>query len=268
MPRDLRNFLWLLKLGALVNLVFFARTLRLTEGPDASAVDLHLVLPAQILFLVSAYRCLFPNRYGNHAVLHDSLLSSTLVTRVLATFSEVAYIYQFAYVLRLLNVDGMGWIDFLAGCMVFQVVLSQLFVWGSILTGRLSLFVYEEAGWAVIFGANTVASAYLYATAGLPSGPTILLELSLVFGAFYLPWQAIHLRSLAADVRREGETGPPPPITAELVRAQLARALHARQPATDAASWGGWIGLTWMTAYWATLIPLWVYVVVRVLAAA
>ena len=268
MTRDLRKFLWLLKLGALVNLAFFARTLGLSDGPDSPALELHLVLPAQILFLVSAYRCLFPTRYGNHAVLHDTVLSSTLVTRVLATFSEVAYIYQFAYVLRLLNVDSVGWIDVLAGLMVCQVALSQLFVWGSILTGRRSLFVYEEAGWAVIYGANTVASAYLYATAGLASGPTRLLELSLVFGAFYLPWQVLHLRSLVADAWREAEAGPAPPLTAALVRAQVTGALHARHPATDAAAWGGWIGLTWMTAYWATLIPLWVYAVVHVLALA
>ena len=120
----------------------------------------------------------------------------------------------------------------------------------------------------MIFGANTVASAYLYATTNLPSGPTHLLELSLVFGAFYLPWQAIHLRSLVNDARREAEAGDAPPVTAERVRVQLADALHARQPATDAASWGGWIGLTWMTAYWATLIPLWVYAVVHVLVLA
>ena len=45
--------------------------------------------------------------------------------------------------------------------MVVQVVISQGFVWGAILTERLALYFYEELGWAIIFAANTIASAYL-----------------------------------------------------------------------------------------------------------
>jgi len=37
--------------------------------------------------------------------------------------------------------------------------------------------------------------------------------------------------------------------------------------ASSADSWGGLIGLTWMTGYWATLIPMWVYFIVGVLCA-
>ena len=27
-------------------------------------------------------------------------------------------------------------------------------------------------------------------------------------------------------------------------------------------SWGGVVGLTWMIAYWATLLPMWMHVIV------
>src|SRR5262245_16469521 len=46
MPQDFTIFLWLLKLGALVNLYFLAKTL----VPAASTTDPHLLVPAQILF--------------------------------------------------------------------------------------------------------------------------------------------------------------------------------------------------------------------------
>ena len=45
----------------------------------------------------------------------------------------------------------------------------------------------------------------------------------------------------------------------------LGRAIHVRNRATGAEVWGGLVGLTWMVAYWATLIPMWVNHVVEVL---
>jgi hypothetical protein len=259
MPTDFTIFLWLLKLGALINLYFLANTLRLPPG----AVDAHIVVPAQILFAVSAYRCLFPNRYEDNVVLHATPLSSTLVTRVLATFAEVAWIYQFSHVIRLLNVDGVAWVDALSWLMVVQVVISQGFVWSAILTGRLALYVYEELGWAVIFAANTFASAFLYWTVDTFDGREILLELNLLFGLVYLPWQLIHLRALRAEAKavHAGE-----PLTPELLRQNLRRSFHETNRSTDSASWGGLVGLTWMTAYWASLIPLWIHQVVMAFA--
>jgi hypothetical protein len=262
MPSDFTPFLWLLKLGALVNLAFLASTFALGPGE----ADPHIVLPAQILFAVSGYRCLFPNRYGGNIVFHASPLSSTLVTRVLATFVEVAWIYQFSHVLRLLDLEHVGWVTLLSWFMVFQVVVSQGFVWGAILTGRPSLYFFEEVGWGLIFVANTIASAYLYATTEVHGGRELLLQLNLLFGIVYLPWQLIHLRALGADARKNEASAPNPPVTRSLLAGQLRRSFHERNRATDAASWGGLVGLTWMTAYWATLIPMWVHQVVQILA--
>jgi hypothetical protein len=258
MPADFGILLWLLKLGALINLYLLANTLRLSDAADA-----HIVVPAQILFVVSAYRCLFPNRYKDNVVLHDTPLSSTLVTRLLATIVEVAWIYQFSYVIRLLNVYDVGWVDALSWLMVGQVVVSQGFVWGAILTGRLALYFYEELGWALIFGANSVASAFLYWTVESFGGREILLRLNLLFGLVYLPWQFTHLRALRADARAGDEREV---LTWKLVASRLRRSFHERNQSTDAVSWGGLVGLTWMTSYWASLIPLWVHQVVMAFA--
>lgn len=59
--------------------------------------------------------------------------------------------------------------------------------------------------------------------------------------------------------------------TAPLSRKQLAtglkRSIHVKNFRIDAESWGGVVGLIWMTGYWATLLPLWVYCIVAVLSA-
>ena len=107
MLRDYTIYLWLLKLGGLINLYFLAKTLPLPSD-DAHA---YIILPAQIFFAVSAYRCLFPVRYDHNVVFHDSIFSSIFVTRLFATFSEIAYIFLFSYVLRLLNIDHVEWVS-------------------------------------------------------------------------------------------------------------------------------------------------------------
>ena len=118
MAGDLTHFLWLLKLGAGLNLYLLARTGWVEADP-------RVLVPAQIFFAVSAFRCLFPVHYKGNVVLHDTPLSSIFLTRLLATFSEIAYIYLFSHVLRMLNVDRVGWVDALSWLMVAQVVISQ-----------------------------------------------------------------------------------------------------------------------------------------------
>ena len=254
MPSDFRTLLWLLKLGAGVNLYFIATVLAVAT-PDPQ-----VVVPGLILLAVSAFRCLFPNRYLDNIVFHNSPLSSIFLTRLLATFSEVAYIYQFSYVIRVLNIDSVGWVNGLAGLMVAQVVISQGFVWGGILTKRLHLYFYEELGWWIIFAANTAASAFLYAAPDTPAYGQGLLLLNLLFGAGYLPWQVFHLRSLRAEARVEPETSTG-------WRQGLHDAIHQRNRRTDARAWGGTIGLTWMLAYWVILIPWWVHHIAGVISA-
>jgi hypothetical protein len=261
MASDFTIFLWSLKLGALINLCFLANTF----GLPAATADAHLVMPAQVFFSVSTYRCLFPVWYKGNVVFHRSRFSSIFVTRGLATLSEVAFVYQFSHVIRLLNIDDVGWVTALSWVMVLQVVISQGFVWAAVLTRRLVFYYYEEMGWAIIFAANTMASVHLYLTVDAPAGGATLLHLNLLFGSVYLPWQLIHLRAQLSDARRGGEMAESgTPVTWMLLGAGLRRSIRVRNRTTDAAAWGGFVGLTWMTGYWATLIPMWVNQVVVV----
>jgi hypothetical protein len=250
-----------LKLGGLLNLYFMVNA-RLLAG----TADARIVWPAQIFFTVSAYRCFFPVRYEHNVVLHDSIFSSIFVTRMLATFSEIAYIFLFSHVLRLLNIHHVQWVTALSWLMVTQVVISQGFAWAAILTEEFVLYYYEELGWAFIFAANTAASAYLYLTFDGLGRWGVLLQLNLLFGIVYLPWQMIHLSSLRANARRSsGKTGADSLSLLTRLAVGLKRAVWVKTRRTDSESWGGLIGLTWMTAYWATLIPIWVHYIVEVL---
>ena len=57
-----KYFLWGLKLGAILNIYFFLKT----NDTQIVNVDPYLLIPAQTLFPVSAYRCLFPNNYSKN----------------------------------------------------------------------------------------------------------------------------------------------------------------------------------------------------------
>ena len=45
----------------------------------------------------------------------------------------------------------------------------------------------------------------------------------------------------------------------------VTRSMMVKNPRTDAASWGGFVGMLWMYGYCATLVPLWLYYIVTVL---
>ena len=263
MRDDFTLFLWLLKLGALLNLTFLVSSFSLTS----TVTDANVLIPARILFAVSAYRCLFPVQYKNYVVFHDNQFSSIFLTRLLATFSEVSYIYLLSYVIRLLNTDLNTWISTLSWIMVLQVVISQCFVWSAILTGRLDFYFYEELGWANLFAINTIASAYLYFAADGPGDAAILLRLNLLFGLLYLPWQFFHLRALRADTDQSRSTDKQErKISWKLLKNGLWRSIHERKQARDADAWGRLIGLIWMTGYWATLTPMWVHQIVVIVS--
>ena len=246
-----------MKLGALANLYLLVNSVALNA--DAS-----LVVPAQIFFAVSAYRCLFPVHYEHYVVLHDSLLSSVFGTRLLATFAEVAYIFLLACVLWRLNVEGVGWVNGAAVFMVVQVVVCQVCVWMAILTEWFEFYFYEELGWLLMYAANTIASAYLYLTVDALGGRERLLLLNVVLGVPYVPFQLINLAAVRRQADRQGKSEAG--WTLERLATGVRRSIHVKNRRTDAESCGGIVGLIWMTGYWATLLPLWVYYIVVVLS--
>jgi hypothetical protein len=161
-------------------------------------------------------------------------------------------------VLRLLNVDRVGWVDALSWLMVMLVVVSQVFVWSAILTGRFVLYFWEELGWTILAAANAVASAGLYATGHARGDAAILISMSLLFGLVYLAWQVPNLKLQIADARRAGESLQPVARVSWTVLGEgLRRSIRVRNRTTQATAWGGLVGLPWMTGYFATVLPMW-----------
>lgn len=261
---DVTTFLWLLKLGALANVTFFV----LTPSPFAHGVDPWIIVPAQVFFGVSAFRCLFPVRYELHVIFHENSFSSIFWTRVLATFSEVFYIFQFSHVLRLLNAGHVPWVEGASWIMVAAVVISQCFVWSAVLSENFKFYYFEELGWVILFAANTVASLYLDLSTEANGGRQVLLQLSLLYAIGYLPFQIIHLAMLRGEWKAsDGSHWRAGGATfGDRLASGLRRAVRVKRRHTDLAAWGGVVGIAWMTGYFATVIPIWVFVVVRVLA--
>ncbi|MCR9096990.1 MAG: hypothetical protein NXI30_22440 [bacterium] len=262
MNADLTPFLHALKLGTITNVAFLIHALSI----PADRRDPLLVIPGAILFAVSAWRCCLPNRYEGNVVLHDTVLSSAFVTRVLATFSEVAYVSFFAVALMRLDPTGRPGVQAIAIFMVAAATISQGFVWTAILTDRYRLYVYEEIGWLVLFAGHTVGAGWLFFDDPTDAGTRSLLVLALVFGAGYLPWQLFHLRFLVREAR-EQERDPAPGGGDTSISQRVRATLFVRERATSSEAWGGIIGVTWMAAYWVLVIPVWMHVILRVLSA-
>ena len=251
--------LWGIKLGAILNIYFLLKTYE-TQIAD---VDPYLLIPAQILFVVSAYRCLFPNNYSKNIVLHDTILSSIFFTRLLATFVEILYIYMFSYVLRLINADQYPVLDLLSWLMVIQVTISQCFVWGAILLRREHYYYFEELGWFVIFVLNTAISIVLLLYSSSYQEYKILIHLNLIFGVVYLPWQIIHLKSITRRVSKIKISNIiKESISISLIKTNLQKSIFERNKTTEPEAWGGLVTLTWMINYWITLIPVWTYFII------
>jgi len=155
------------------------------------------MITAQVFILVCGYRCIFPNRYNDCVVLHDTWFSSIWLTRFLATFSETFWLYQLSCVARDLNQirpDGpLQWIDASAWTMVFLVCFAQCCVWSSFIFETDILMWYEEFNWAVMFILNTAINGwYLLSGDVWGSDPRwTCVWLSLIFAVIYLPFQIL-----------------------------------------------------------------------------
>ncbi len=249
----------LLKIGGILNLYFFSKTLH----PSLKNLDANFLIPAQIFFIVSAFRCFYPIHYTTSTALHDSYFSSVFFTRFLATFSEIAYIYQFSHLIRFLNINHIPIIDLLSWLMVIQVVTSQLFVWQAILTKIQKFYFYEELGWAIIFILNTILNIILFVIIKPTNEHILLIQINLLFGFIYLPWQFFHLKSIKSRSTLQQSNNITSVMPWKMFKAELIESFQIKIISNELKHWGGMIGLTWMLGYWATIIPIWIFIIIN-----
>ena len=129
---------------------------------------------------------------------------------------------------------------------------------------RQKLYFYEELGWGLIFVINTIASAILYWTLDSLGGRELLLQLNLLFGVFYLPWQLIHLRDLRLSIKhQEINKDNYTDTSLSVLKRGFYKSIQMKNLTTEPENWGGALGMTWMIGYWAILIPSWIYLIVQ-----
>ena len=256
--KDITIFLWVLKVGALINAAYLWNSFGI-------ASSVHLIIPAQVFFLISIFRCLFPVSYPRSTVFHNSIFSSVFLTRLLATFSEIAMIYQLSFLMRLLNTKEVILIDTLSWIMVIQVIISQFFVWSAIIFQRSIWYFYEEVGWFIIYAINTVVSIYIYFTFLDFDGRELLLYLNIIFGLGYIPWQFFHLKGLLrVGKRHELERSPITGMSWRLFNIGINNSIIKKHHSNRSDDWGGVIGITWMFGYWAVIMPAWLYTIIKI----
>uniref|UniRef100_A0A0G4G6R1 Uncharacterized protein n=1 Tax=Chromera velia CCMP2878 TaxID=1169474 RepID=A0A0G4G6R1_9ALVE len=211
---------------------------------------------SRCFIFVNAFRCVWPNRYNKNVVLHDTPLSSIFLTRLLATFSEVAWLLLLGLVaMQYAPFDEETEIPFLysfgAGLLPGLCAMAQCFVWSSLILRTDSLMFYEESTWLVMFILNTSINAYIWFH-GVRS-PLVII--SLVFGFLYLPWQAYFHLGLIVSLKDKPLTASK--MTLKNAKLGLVRACKYRNKTKKLVDWGGWTGVTWMVAYWWAE-PVWI----------
>ena len=256
-----KYFLQGLRIGVISNLFLLWASLTIANISN----DLFLVVPAIILISVSAFRCLFPVNYASKSVIIDTVLSSVFVTRFLVTIVEVTYIYMFSYVLRIINSDQYMFIDLISWLMVIQVIVSQFFCWGAILLKYERFYFYEEFGWFVIFFINTILSIAMLSL-DLSNAHHSLIIINIVFGALYLPWQVLHLKSITKRINTNPEIKAQEfNMDLSKVKLEFESSINDRKVSYESNDWGGVVGMMWMYGYWILFIPVWMFYIILII---
>ena len=118
---------------------------------------------------------------------------------------------------------------------------------------------------SIIFALNTFISFVIFLYGNNYEQYKILIQLNLIFGCFYLPWQFIHLRSISKRVAKNYASNSfVLDISMKLLVDGLNKSFYYREQTSKPDAWGGLVGLTWMLNYWATLIPVWLYFIIYI----
>lgn len=248
--------------GALTNAVLLYWTFDLHED-----VPCDILFTAQVFIAVCGFRCVFPNRYNDNVVLHDTWLSSIWITRVLATFSETFWLYQLSVLNRDLNaIRGNGplvWIDIASWLMAFLCCFAQCCVWSSLTFQTDILMWYEEFNWALMFILNTSVNLTFFFTGDIYGADPRwqCVWISLLFGAIYLPFQiGGHLPYIMNADRRDRHKKEKINLDFKQVKKGCLRMMTHRKPSTTSQDWGDSVGAFWMFGYWI-LEPVWLFLV-------
>jgi hypothetical protein len=131
--------------------------------PGLYAIRRRQLLFAGLFMLGCAFRSVFPRADVQRICFHDSLLSSVAVGRSVATVAELAFIAQWALLLRVAaHQAGARVVGSISRLLVPLIAVAELFSWYAVLTTNYLGNVFEESTWTLVSALVIVGFATLW----------------------------------------------------------------------------------------------------------
>jgi hypothetical protein len=233
-------------LGAWVLVAAWLIRSRPSLSPHLYAVRRRQLTLSALFVLGCAFRSVFPRADVQRICFHDSWLSSVAVGRSVASVAEVAFIAQWAWLLReAARSSGSRAVAFISRLLVPLIVVAELFSWYAVLTTNYLGNVFEESTWTVVSALVLVAFVLLWFR--LPGRLRTFLGTSLfLLGAYFIFMCAIEVPMYVSRRRVDLASGRPYLSLAQGLRDSALRRVVTRD-------WEDWKGeIPWMSLYFST----------------
>lgn len=243
------TFLFVVSAFNLCAWVFVAASL-MRSRPSLSA-SLYAVRRRQLILsalfvLGCAFRSIFPRADVQRICFHDSWLSSVAVGRTVASVAEVAFIAQWAFLLReAARQVGARWVTRAARLLIPLIVVAELFSWYAVLTTNYFGNVLEESTWTL--ASALVLLSFVHLWFRFAGRLRRFLGTSLfLLSAYFVFMFAIEVPMYVSRHRVDSENGRGYLTPAQGLRDSALRRVVTRD-------WNDWKGeIPWMSLYFST----------------
>ncbi len=243
------TFLFVVSASNLCAWVFVAASL-MRSRPSLSA-SLYAVRRRQLILsalfvLGCAFRSIFPRADVQRICFDDSWLSSVAVGRTVASVAEVAFIAQWAFLLReAAQQVGARWVTRAARLLIPLIVVAELFSWYAVLTTNYFGNVLEESTWTL--ASALVLLSFVHLWFRFAGRLRRFLGISLfLLSAYFVFMFAIEVPMYVSRHRVDSENGRGYLTPAQGLRDSALRRVVTRD-------WNDWKGeIPWMSLYFST----------------
>jgi hypothetical protein len=219
---------------------------RSTLHPGLYAVRRRQLVFSALFVLGCAFRSVLPRADVQRICFHDSWLSSVAVGRSVASVAEVAFIAQWALLLReAARSTGARLVAHISRLLIPLIVVAELFSWYAVLTTNYFGNVLEESTWTV--ASILVLMAFVGLWFRLRGRLRTFLGTSLILlGAYFVFMCAVEVPMYVSRRRADIASGRPTLTIAEGLRDCALRRVVTR-------GWDDWKGeIPWMSLYFST----------------
>lgn len=132
---------------ALANIVIIMSCLGNVKTP----FEMKLFILAFLFVFVNSIRSIWLRTDRLRICLHDNLISSPLLGRIVTTFSEIAFVLLIVLIYKKIVKRGNHneILDSLLNAMVVIIVIAEVFCWKGVLSTNSKWNAIEESSWAV-----------------------------------------------------------------------------------------------------------------------